>query len=291
LAGFGSGGSGSFRGSSNVSLPEPSAQPGASVSFGQIGKVLGDSTENLMAGLPVGLIVTGIVVGLIVLAVIVYLSTCANAGLIVAVDKIESTGEKIGFKKSFAEGSRYFWRLFGLALIVLLVVFGGIVIVSVPLMVLMIMEGNKALAMIPVTIIVGLVVLVAVIYLSLLMQLVLRLIVLGNKKILASIREAHSIFKRNWKNYLLGLLVIFGIGLAVSLVFMIAILVAAGILFAIGFGLYKILGLISAVVFAVVASVALLVVLVVARGILTAFQSTYWTLFYRGIIWLENNKI
>lgn len=263
-SGGGGGGNSGFRISSRGELP-PRAEQFFERTFGQF------------SDWQIAMIVLAIIVFLLLLAVIfIFLGTMGRIGLIKGTLEAQAGAETLAFGTLFSDGLRYFWRLFGLNLLVGLAVVAAWILIG-----LMVVAGAI------VTLGIGLVCLIPLICLLVpvtwLVQVVLEqanvALVVEDLGILEALQRGWSVFREHiGEMIVMALILVLGAAL-VSLV--IAAPVVAVVLPAvIGFmaGTDRALG--GGLLLAGLCFVAYLPVLLVLSGILRAFVGSAWTLTF-----------
>jgi hypothetical protein len=312
LAGLVSGGGGvpSFNFPSNFQSAQPTpatiqtwptvspASGDANLSMANVGRVLGevvdrsgDAVKSPISATTISIIVLCVVFGIIIGLVILYFGTSAQAGLILAVDKLETTSEKMGFKKALNEGKKYFWRIFGAGLLysayvlIFLVICGALIGIAILL--------NNTVATV-VIILLGVVLviafLVSCLYLVVLYLFVTQIIVLENLGPIEALKKAHILVKNNWRDVLISWVIMMGIGFVVGLALVLALLIVGAILALVGFGVYGLTGVVGTVIYGIIFGIILFVVLLVVRGFITAYMSIFTTLVYRALYYIQAQK-
>ncbi|MDO8512040.1 MAG: hypothetical protein Q7S57_02110 [bacterium] len=232
-------------------------------------------------------VLLGIVVGLIIL----YFGTSARAGLILAVDKLETTGEKMGFKKALNEGKKYFWRIFGAGLLYSAYVLFFLAICGALIGIAILLNNTVSTVVI---VLIGVVLfiafLVSCLYLGVLYLFIAQIIVLGNFGPIEALKKAHLLVKSQWRDVLISWIIMIGIGFAMGLVIVLSLLIVGTILALVGFGIYGLAGVVGAVIFGIIFGTILFVVLFIIRGFVTAYMSIFTTLVYRALYYIQAQK-
>ena len=230
----------------------------------------------------------GLMIGLLVLVflVIVFfavLSVIANGALIRAAADIEDEREA-SFSLGLKAGTHYFFRLFGLSLLL-------VVAVGLPLMFIFGMTiwafiaGQTALAVLfgILSLLAGLALIPLSILLSVLFLFSSRAIVLEDRRIFDAVRSAWRLTKENLGTaflvWLISILltIVYGAIAVVALLILAIPLIIAGIFVFIGEPTLAGVGVFAFLAFSVVA------VLVIFTSGFRAFQSTYWTLAFKRL--------
>ena len=327
LAGLVSGGGG-WMPSFNVPSSYDSAQPSPAVietlsndgendenfdlSMVGVGKVLGEavnrgkcitrSTEDVALNdecgsepifTPISLLVIFIciILGIIIGIVAIYLGISANAGLILAVDKIETTGEKMGFKNAFGAGRKFFWRVFGVGMLYLVYLLACFAIMGA-LVGLAILLNNTAstIGIVILGVFVFVTFLVVSLYLGVLYLFVQQIIVLENLGPIVALKRSHLMVKNQWRDVIISWIVMIGIGFVIGLAVFLGALIIFAILALIGFGIYWLGGMTGVIVYGIIFGILFFAGLFVVRGFVVAYMSIFSTLVYRALRYLQTQK-
>lgn len=232
---------------------------------------------NIVAGLewlvPVGL--TILVTALII--TFIYFAVVFRVGLISSVVKI-NRGTTSNFRDGYLEGKKYFWRLFGFSMILLLGILLAIILLGIPMFVAVSMgSAGSALGL-------GLLFGIGLIFLALgvglLAELGTRIMVVEDKGIEASIHEALRLIRLQLGKTLLIWLVSLALNIGIGLAMMIGIMLAGLPLMGIGYALFVGTNLVLLLVYAGAVAALFLVLLLGIGGLVGSFMSTFWTLSY-----------
>jgi hypothetical protein len=234
---------------------------------------------NLM-GIGIGLIIILALLTLVIGLGVVVISTMARGGLIASVAGIERQ-EPVSFKRGFGAGYHAFWRIFAIGLLIGLAALGVLALLAVPAIILAITEHY--IGAIILGILGFLIFLPIVLYLGLLVNYALRIVVIENGGVQASLSGAHQIIRRNLGPVLLVwlLALAFGIGYAVALT--IALLVVLIPLALLGWAIYSGLGLVVTIIYGVIFGLLVLAGILFVQGLMATFISSYWTLAYLAL--------
>jgi hypothetical protein len=284
---FYSGGSSLFNGNSNQT---PSTIPnidGSSL-IKDVPRVLGTQTSNFFNndwGKLAIIIFIVILLLLILCLVIFYFSYCAKAGLILSVNSLEEGKENYNFKIAFHQGRRFFWRLFGMNLLMGLLVFLSIGVLSVPVIIVLVLNQSitSIVAVILYAIFVFLLLFIFLIYLSIVLKIAERALVLNNWGITKSLNFGQKIIKGQFGNTFLTWLISVGLELGYGLALLIVLTCLGAILIILGIIIYFIAKWVGVAIYCSIFGLALLVLIFALNGYFTAFISSYWTLAYRQI--------
>lgn len=228
---------------------------------------------------------------LIIIVVLIYIINSAKAGLIIAANQIEEgDGTKLKFGSAFKKGSKFAWRLLGLDLLVSLIILCAFIIVFAPAIVLTFPHAARvddflSIFMMFWFVIAGAVAVILALYLTLILFLAERSLILDGKRIVESLGVAKDLFWRQKGNTILTWL----LGIVLGILFFIAAVVATMIFVAIfgliGYLLY-LLSHATVIVYAIFLGIILIITLFIINGIFNAFLSTFFTLSFRAIKFL-----
>lgn len=233
-------------------------------------------------------------VGILLLAfflisfIILYVSYSARAGLIGAVDDLESGKEKISLHDAFENGRKYFWRLLGLTILIALIITAAILVLVGLILALVAIAIATTPWLLLILIPIGLVFIVGVfvlsVYASLLVLLATRQIIIKNSGIVASLHEASEIINKNTSNLIIAWLINTAFGIAFGIAVAIAVLITGGILVLLGVGIYFASNIVGVLIYAIPFGLAFLALLLLMGGVVNAYFSTYWTIVYKRLI-------
>jgi hypothetical protein len=238
------------------------------------------------------LVAIGVAVLVVVLALIA-LSLLSQGALADSVAAIDRGGER-SFRAAWHAGARSFWRMLGLAALILAIFLAAVIVVGVPLGLIVwgVFSATEAVApRILVGVVAGLVALAALLVLFILLpligQLAVRELVLREGRPVASFRAGLALFRAHLGKSLLLWLILLGIGIGAAIALLIAALLVGLVLALPAIGL-AIGGLeVAAIIAGVIAGVILLALFIVALAALGTFNHAYWTLGYLRLRALE----
>ncbi len=239
-----------------------------------------------------------VVVFFILLLTLLYVSLTANAGLMLSVHALEQEHQKIlGFKKAYHEGRAYVWRLLGLGLVIGLLMVLVTIALAAPTIALAILVTITQFA-IPFAVLMGLAAvggfIVAVLYASLISKIAERIVVLENKRVIAALMEARRLVHQLFHDAALTWLIGTGVGILASLGLMIALMLCLVIvalpLIALGFALYYAAGQAAVVVLISFGVCVFVVLMLIAGGIYASFFSSYWTISFKALRFLQHQQ-
>ncbi len=217
-----------------------------------------------------------LLVALILLSIILHY--IATAGLYTGASEARQ-GKRPTFKGMFKAGTKPFWRVFGLHLLIGL---ATVVLIGVPILVI-ILTGITIIGLviaIPAFIVFIIALLPFTAIISIIRTYATQYVVLENERIMDSIHKAWKLFRSTLSDsvvmYLLNIVIGIGIGLA-SIFVALLIIVPFAI---IGFIAYNATGWISVIVIAAVGLVLLSVVMLIIKGIKHAYFFNFWHLTF-----------
>lgn len=252
------------------------------------GEVITEPFTPMVISLIILCVVIGITIGLIIL----YFGLSARAGLILAVEKLETTGEKMTFGSALRAGRKYFWPIFGSCLLYFLYTSVFVLIVGMLVITGWFSHSGPIISFLVILgIILFLAYLVSVFYLTFLYLFVPQLIVLDQLGPIQALKKAHALTKRNWSDILISWVIIIGIGLIVGMAIMLVVFVVLAIFTLLGFGLYFVIkSIVVTVVYGIIVGLILFVAMLIVRGMVTAYVMIYMTLVYRALRYIDGQK-
>ncbi|MBN2006261.1 MAG: hypothetical protein JXA21_23105 [Anaerolineae bacterium] len=253
----------------------------------------------LIIGIGIGLLSLLLVVGVIM----TILRFIAQGAMIRMVNDYEDTGEKMPLRQGWRAGRSRAWRLFLISLTVgipQVVVF--LVLLLLALLPLFLWSQGEAAGILGTIITVGLVfllvffaIIVAAI-IELLKQFFRRVCVLEHTGVRESIRQGYGLAKQNWKSAGIMWLIIAGINLIWTVIFvpvtilvLIISLIIGGGVGAVFYGILQFVftGLVAPIIAGVIALLLLILTMAALLGFLGSFREVYisivWTLCYRDL--------
>lgn len=150
------------------------------------------------------------------MTVFTILSIIAQGGLIGAAGKIER-GETTSLKDAFSTGAHYFWKLFGLSIVVGLVIIAMVLVIVAVIGVIALvffsggnqnMVGPGLACLIPLAILLICLLVFVIIVLGVVSNYGTRLIVLENAGVFDALRRGYALFKARWLDTVVMYLVI-----------------------------------------------------------------------------------
>jgi hypothetical protein len=230
-------------------------------------------------------IVVGCILVLLIWAVTIFLSTIGKVGLIRGTYQAEGGTERLIFGQLFSESTPFFWRVFGLSLIIaipILVVFAAL-IAGFAAFAISAGNGNDAarvgvFGLLP--LLIGCVcILVPVMFVvGMIIRQAENAIVLENMPVLPAISRGWEIFRANLGPIILMAIILAVVGIVAGLIIAIpilAVVVPAAITFAVNRAENW-----TPMIFAGVCLCLYIPVAWLLNGILTAYTESAWTLTY-----------
>jgi hypothetical protein len=243
---------------------------------------VGKTVESIEPGVIVAIVA---VIVLLALAAIV-LSLISQGALIESVAAIDRGGER-RFGTAWKAGTRTFWRVLRVVVLVVLIGIGLLLAVGLPLagLVVGVFAATEALgARIAVAVVAGLIALAALalifIPFAIVTNFAIRELVLREERAVASLRIGYRLFRSNLGPSVLVWLIVLGVGIGATIALLLLLLAVGIVLFlpTIALAIAEIAG--AAIVTGVIAGVIVLALLLVAFGALGAFNHAVWTLAY-----------
>ncbi|MFA5926988.1 MAG: hypothetical protein WCT32_01470 [Patescibacteria group bacterium] len=258
----------------NIPIKLPSTDLVRADGAESLGKVLGDSAQSIVGTdffWPI------LVTLLIISGIAIYLSTTARSAIIRSVYLIDK-GKAITLGESWRIGHKYFWRQLSLSVIVSALIVLPLLLMVTPIVLLAIFVPSNY-ALIPSVILFAIIMIGFMIYVSLVTPYAQRMLIIENKRPLESIIASIKFFNQSWLQFVGLYFILMALNIAAGIVFVLALLVAIAILFAIGAAINT-MSSIALAVYASIAVVAVIVTLLVYGGIISAFSSTSTTLAF-----------
>lgn len=227
-----------------------------------------------------GILIGGIIFLILLVAFFIYLSIRGKAAMIKSIGKVMKK-ESCNFSVGFRSGKKYFWKIFILGGILIFVVFGLVILLSVPVAFLFLM---KAYFLAVVSAILAVAILVPVAILSVFINLyALIYITLADLSVPEAIENAYLVFRKNILPSVL--MVLFFILFRAVLFFaavlaLISILVLFGPTIIISYLFFPQIGLSFIGISVLIVFLSLLAVL---NSIYNAFSQAVWILFFNEI--------
>jgi hypothetical protein len=277
LASCGRGGGGGNGGGSNSGYDVSSGQ---SPDFPpQVLRWFQTIEENLTT-----ILVVMVAVICIIWIVTIFLSTIGKIGLIRGTVQADGGAEKLIFGELFSGSMPYFWRMFGLSLILSLPVFIIAIAIAVVVAGGLVASGGEEnalfamMGMIPVLIGCICLLIPVMFVLGMVFRQAENAVVLEELSVMPAIARGWEVFKKNLVTIIVMAIILAVIGFVAGLVIavpIILIVVPAALAFALGDGQSTTPLILMAVCFCLFIPVAWLV-----QGIITAYSESAWTLTY-----------
>jgi hypothetical protein len=217
------------------------------------------------AWLVIGLAIIALVILLVIAAIV--LNAVGRAGLVRGTQLAEQGVERLAFGELFRYSLRYFWRIFGLSLLVGIATFLGVLFVGIPFSIITCGIG-------------ALILVIALLLLPIVVEMSITAIVIENLGVIDGLRRGWQVFRDN-----LGTMIIMGLILSIGLGFLVllviggpTILLLAPLIGGVIYGTEQSLQtglLISGLCF-----LGLLPLLLIVMGALRAFIGASWTLTF-----------
>lgn len=244
-----------------------------------------EMTQWLHSHIAIAVVAGAIMLVLIIL--LVYLSLRAKAGLMLAVEDLETGKPVDNFQAAFRRGAEPVWRIFGLYLLTAVVV---TVIAAIMFGVLFAATSPSKSAGIIAFIIMIPIFLIVVVYLNFVVKISERHIALAKGNLWQGIKLAHQLIRTRFTNSLISIAIEFGLGI----IFVLAIFGIVVISIGVGAALLLVLNMIvPQPVIVVIGGILLLLLgigIFILSGWFAAFIISYWTLVYRAFRYLVKEQ-
>jgi len=239
-------------------------------------------------------IVVGCILILLIWAVTIFLGTIGKVGLIRGTSQAEGGAERLIFGQLFSESTPYFWRIFGLSLIVtmpVLIVLGALIAAGAAFAISA-NAGNDAanvglLGLVPIFIGCFCLLIPVMFVIGMIVRQSERAIVLENMPVLPSISRGWNVFRGNLGPIILMAIILAVIGLAVGFVIAIPaiiIVLPAVIAFAASEAQNW-----TPLIFMGIGLCIYIPISLVLNGIMTAYIESAWTLAYMRLTKPQEN--
>lgn len=225
------------------------------------------------------MVIFGGLVLLLICMIFFILSIISQGALIGAVDKIDK-GEKADFKVGFRLGAKNFWRVWGVAIVYLMLVLASLCVLVIPTS-LLVIAGSYALA-IGWGILAFFVCLFFWILVALIAPYSTIVVVLEKLSVWDSIRESLHLFRHKWPAIIIMYLLLTAIGIAYGIALMLAFLIIGGVAFAIGMAFW-LASMWAAIIYGFSLGLILIVALVIINGAYKSFGSAVIVLTYNQL--------
>jgi len=241
------------------------------------------------------IIVVGIALICLIWIITIFLSTIGRIGLIRGAFQAEEGAEKLIFGQLFSESMPYFWRMFGLSLIVaipILIVFAalfaGLIVFAISASGGNDTAGLGIVAMIPLFIGCVCLLIPVMIVVGLIIRQAERAIVLEDLSLMPALSRGWDVFRSNLGPIIIMAIILFVIGLVVGLIMAIPILIVvvpAAVAFAFGQAQDW-----TPMILAGVCICLYIPVSWVLSGILVSYTESAWTLTYMRLTQPQDNE-
>jgi hypothetical protein len=230
-------------------------------------------------------IVLGCVLILLIWAVTIFLGTIGRVGLIRGTFQAEEGAEKLIFGQLFSESMPYFWRIFGLSLIIAIPVLVVLAALIAGLVAFAISAGNGndaarvgVFGIVPIMIGCFCLLVPVMFVVGMIIRQAENAIVLEDLPVMPAISRGWEVFKANLGPIVLMAIILAVLGVVVGLIIalpILAIVVPAALTFALGNQQNW-----TPMIFAGICLCLYVPVVWVLNGILTAYTESAWTLTY-----------
>lgn len=217
-----------------------------------------------------------IILILLLFFVIIWIfSLIFQGALIGGVAKIEK-GEKTNFKHSFSLGWQAFWRILGLKILISIIILIFLIILSLIIIGMFIVTPILA-------IILGVLLMLCFWFLALILSLIvhfaLRITIIKQLRVIASLKKALTLFKNFWLQMIIIALIVFALGMVWGIVLLFALVIIAIPLVLLGIVFYT-LGNLAIIIYATIITLLIGIIIIILSGAINVFFSSIWTLSY-----------
>ncbi len=241
------------------------------------------------------IIIVGVALICVIWIITIFLSTIGRIGLIRGAFQSEQGAEQLNFGQLFSESTPYFWRMFGLSLIVslpILIVFGaliaGLVVFAISASGGNDTAGMGVLAMMPLFIGCMCLLVPVMIVVGLIIRQSERAIVLEELSVLPALSRGWDVFRNNLGPIILMAIILGVLGLVAGLVIAIPILIVvfpAVLAFTLGQAQNW-----TPMILALACLCLYTPVLWVLNGIIVSYTESAWTLTYMRLTGPQDNE-
>jgi len=225
------------------------------------------------------IILIGVAIFLFLGVIFFILNIISQGALIGAVDRIDR-GEKTDFKTGLRIGAKNFWRVWGMAIIYLLLILASLCLLIIPAAVLT-AAGSYVLAIIW-AVLLFFVCILFWFMISVIAPYSTIVVVLEKLSVWDSLRESLHLFRKKWPPIIVMYLLLIAIGIGYGLALMLVFLVFGGIALAVGMALWLV-SMWASLIFALSLGLLLIVAMVIINGAFKSFGSAVLTLTYNRI--------
>jgi len=244
-----------------------------------------------------GIMIGGIVFLLLLGLFFVFISSILSFTLIKSVDT-EQVLIKKNTKDTFSLGMSYFWFNIIMGFIVLIV----FLLIALPFILPLLEGGKPDFSLAPIlffVLLAGIAGLILVLFLVFVKLFVIYHMYLTKKKFCSSIQASRDLLKKNFKEMFLFALIRFGMNIAITLGWVIIMLVLAlplllvfgilaGLVYLIYLGLGTVTAIVLGVLFGLVALAILIVLTILIAAPIEAFITNYNLMFMKRMLALKN---
>ena len=219
---------------------------------------------------------------LVLFAIVVWLVIVAQIGLIYNILKANNN-EKAEFKEGFRQGRKYFWPVFWLNLLSKIVIYGLLLLVSLPLIVLFILKSSLIstvvftffafVVFVPLSVIIAFIIKYSIIF-----------IVYKNFNIKEAIKASIQLFKKYWLISIEMAFLIYGFAILSALALIVILILLISPFFLLGiFGiLIKAQAVLTAAI--ILGLIVIFISALIYGGIFATFQYSNWTLLFLDLV-------
>ena len=232
--------------------------------------------------------IAAVLIALIILVLFfLIIGILARGGLIKAIHNIDNK-RKASFRENFKEGKKYFWRLLLSRILVNFFLLGTAMTLFIPVVFLFSM---KSVFLGLVTSFLAIMIFIPLLITSSFLKKYSSVyIILGDLKILSSLENAYTLFRKNIFSSIVMALLFIPIGIAIGiLLFFVALLFLAGLLLA-GFVMQLFFNKIGIWIIVSVGIIIFLLIFLIISAVYKVFCQSVWILFFKEIAKSEKKE-
>lgn len=223
-----------------------------------------------------------ILILLVITVIFIWLVIVAQIGLIQGILKADNN-EKVRFKEGLRQGKIFFWPIFWLNFISKIIIYGLLLFISLPLIVLLLLKSSL-IATVIFTFFAFIILVPLSIAISFITRYAIIFIIYKDLKIVDSIKASLKLFKKYWLISIEMAFLILGIGLFSALALIIALVLLVSPFFLLGiFGvLIKAQVILSAAI--ILGLIVIALSILIYGAIFATFQYANWTLLFLDFV-------
>ena len=222
---------------------------------------------------------------LLIILFLLWISFSARGGLIFSINQYAKTKFIPSFKKSFTVGRKFFWSILWISLLGKIIIYGGLLIISLPLIHLYLNSAHLFWGIILLIFLLILLIPIALI-ISFIVRFAICYLILQKKKVHQSWVLSWKLFHQHWLIITFTAILLFILGLLASLIIISFILIVnypLTVLFKLSYGF----SFVSPWLFLIIGTLVNIIFLLLFVGLFSAFQYNVWVNLFNQLI--DNN--